>query len=93
MSTFLHKLAEGLRAREKFLEDHSEHPVFDSEDGDTFKAEYEELVAQLKDFSGRVEKLADEGKDYDEHFQRDIEDEHQHLSIKIDAWAKNIKGD
>ncbi|WP_417317220.1 hypothetical protein [Emcibacter sp.] len=93
MSTFLHKLAEGLRAREKFLEDHSEHPVFDAEDGGTFKAEYEELVAQLKDFSGRVEKLADEGKEYDEHFKRDIEDEHQHLSIKIDAWAKNIKGD
>ncbi|MFC7049818.1 hypothetical protein [Emcibacter nanhaiensis] len=91
MSTFLHKLAEGLRAREKFLEDHSEHPVFDTEEGGKFKAEYEDLMAELKKFSGKVEKLAGEGKDYDEHFEREIEDEHKHLSVKIDAWAESLK--
>lgn len=92
MSKFMHKLVEGLRTREKFLEDHSAHPVFEAEEGQDLKSEYNQLVADLKAFSERVETLQKEGRDFDEHFEREVNAELEHLSVKIDSWSKNIEG-
>jgi len=91
MTEFMHKLAEGLRAREQYLEDHSEHPVFQTEEGDIYKKRYDKLVAEWKEFTGRIDKLAAAGEDYDEHFEQNIQDEQRKLSLKIDAWAKTIE--
>ena len=88
----MHKLAEGLRTREQYLEDHSEHPVFETDRGHDIKSEYNDLVADLKAFSERVETLEKEGVDFDEHFERDINKELEHLSVKIDTWSKKIEG-
>ncbi len=90
MTSFMHKLAEGLRTREQYLEEHSEHPIFETEEGDIFKEQYDGLVAELKEFSNRIGDLAKSGEDFDEHFEREISDSNEHLSIKIDAWAKNL---
>ncbi len=91
MISFMHKLAEGLRSREQYLEDHSVHPIFDGEDGDSIKEEYLNLLSDLKEFSERVDQLTAVGKEYDEHFIRNIKNEHEKLSVRIDAWAKKIK--
>ncbi len=91
MTSFMHKLAEGLRSREQYLEDHSVHPIFNGEDGDSIKEEYLNLLSELKDFSERVDRLTAIGKEYDEHFIRNIKNEHENLSIRIDAWAKKIE--
>lgn len=91
MTNFLHKLAEGLRAREQYLEDHTDHPVFEADRGSEFKDQYDALVAEVKTFTERLEELAAAGKDYDEHFERKISDEHHNLSVKIDSWVKNFK--
>ncbi|MBL4801299.1 MAG: hypothetical protein JKY45_05345 [Emcibacter sp.] len=91
MTSFMHKLAEGLRTREQYLEDHSDHPVFEAEEGNGFKQQYDDLVTECKEFSGRVEKLAAAGKEYDEHFERQICDEDRKISIKIDAWMKKLE--
>lgn len=91
MSNFMHKLAEGLRVREQYLEDHSSHPVFDAKDANSFREEYEVLVTEVRDFSARLQRLAATGQDYDEHFIREIRDRNDHLSIKIDAWAKKLE--
>jgi len=91
MSDFMHKLAESLRVREQYLEDHSSHPVFNSREGNSFREDYEALVNEVKDFSDRVQGLAAAGKEYDEHFTRKISDENDHLSVKIDAWAKKLE--
>ena len=91
MSKFLHKLAEGLRAREQYLEEHSAHPIFDTEQGSPFKEDYDALLDEVKDFSTHVADLAASGEDYDEHFEREISDKNEHLSIKIDTWAKGLK--
>ncbi|VAW01989.1 hypothetical protein MNBD_ALPHA01-1821 [hydrothermal vent metagenome] len=90
MTSFMHKLAEGLRTREQYLEEHSEHPIFETEEGDIFKEQYDDLVTELKEFSNRVGDLAAAGEDFDERFEREISDSNEHLSIKIDAWAKNL---
>ncbi len=91
MTSFLHKLAEGLRAREQYLEDHTDHPVFEADRGEDFKDAYDDLLAEVKEFSRRVRDLAEAGEDYDEHFERKISDEHHKLSVKIDSWVKSIK--
>jgi len=90
MSEFLHKLAEGLRSREKLLEDHSEHPAFDSADGSALKKEYDALLDEVRAFSEKLEKAQDKGSDFDEHFEHEIGDEHNRISVKIDAWAKKL---
>ena len=90
MSKFMHKLVEALRTREQYLEDHSAHPVFESAVGNDFKREYDVLVSELKTFFDLIEKFAETGEDYDEHFERKINDQHKQLSIKIDAWAKTL---
>ena len=91
MTSFLHKLAEGLRAREQYLEDHTRQPAFEADRGSDLKDDYENLIAEVKDFTDRLDRLAAEGKDYDEHFERKINDEHHNLSVKIDSWVKNFK--
>lgn len=90
MTSFLHRLAEGLRTREQYLEEHSEHPIFEKEDGDKFKREYDDLVNELRDFSSRIKSLTEKGEDYDEHFERKISNENEQISIKIDSWAKGL---
>ena len=90
MSGFLHSLAEGLRTREKFLEDHSDHPVFDTDAGTDFKKEYEALVEEVQSFGERVRALHKTGEDYDEHFEKEISDADQQISVKIDSWAKKL---
>ncbi len=90
MSDFMHRLVEALRTREQYLEDHSEHPVFESEEGSNFKRDYDVLVSELKAFSDLVGKFNETGEDYDEHFERKIGDVHEQLSVKIDAWAKTL---
>ena len=92
MSQFIHRLAEGLRTREQFLEDHSEHPVFEADGGQDIKSEYNALVSDLKAFSERVSVLEKKGEGFDEHFEREISDELEHLSVKIDTWSKKVKG-
>jgi len=90
MTRFMHKLAEGLRTREQYLEEHSDHPIFETDEGSVHKREYDDLVSELKDFSARVEKLTATGKNYDEHFEHEINHELESLSVKIDAWKKDI---
>lgn len=93
MVGFMHKLAEGLRVREQYLEDHSDHPLFETEadeDG-TFKTKYDELIAEWREFTERVNEMMASGEDYDEHFQRKIQDEQKKLSLKVDAWKKKLE--
>jgi hypothetical protein len=90
MSEFLHKLAEGLRSREKMLEDHAENSAFDLPGGNRFKQEYDALLAEIKDFRTQIEKAKSSEKDYDEHFEREINENDQRLSVKIDSWRKSI---
>ena len=90
MSGFLHTLAEGLRTREKFLEDHSDHPVFDTDAGSDFKREYDALVAEVDAFATRVRDMHTSGDDYDEHFEKEISDVNQKISVKIDSWFKKL---
>lgn len=90
MTSFLHKLVEELRTREQYLEDHSAHPVFDTDESGAFKQEYDKLKAELDSFNQRVQKASDAGDDFDEHFEREIKGEHQLLSVKIDTWSKKL---
>ncbi len=89
MSKFLHKLAEGLRTREQMLEDHAKTNVFDQPEGDRFKQEYNALMSEIKEFQDRVEKAKNAKKDFDEHFEREIQDADQKLMVKIDTWQKS----
>ena len=90
MSEFLHKLAEGLRTREKLLEDHSECSAFDLPEGDRFKSEYNALLSEIKDFRERVDKARAAKKDFNEHFERQIEEDSQKLHVRVDTWQKNL---
>jgi len=91
MSEFLHKLAEGLRSREKMMEDHAATNAFDQPEGERFKQEYDALMAEIKDFQERIEKAKVAKKDFDEHFEREINENNQMLSVKIDSWQKSLK--
>lgn len=89
MGTFLHNLMEGLRGREKFLEDKvKDMPVAETSD-DAFVTEYKTLQSELDAFKNRLAELQEKGEDYDEHFERKIKDDHRELEVKIDSWAKS----
>lgn len=90
MPSFLHSLAEGLRTREKFLEDHAKNPIFETSEGSKFQSEYEALVAEVQSFGNRVRALQESGNDYDEHFEREISNTNQQISVKIDSWFKKL---
>ncbi|MFC4347639.1 hypothetical protein ACFO5Q_07245 [Kordiimonas lipolytica] len=90
MTGFMHKLAEELRAREQYLEEHSEHPIFDNDENGAYKQEYDKLVSELKAFSDRIEQAQEKGEDFDEKFEREIKDEHNHLKVKVESWSKKI---
>jgi uncharacterized protein YwgA len=90
MSEFLHKLAEGLRTREKLLEDHAATSVFDKPEGDKFKQEFDALMEEIKDFQERVEKAKSSQKDFEEHFEQQINDDCQQLAVKIDTWRETV---
>jgi len=90
MSTFMHKLVEELRAREQYLEEHSDNPIFDNDESGEYKRDYDKLVAELKSFNERVEKAQEKGEPFEEHFEREIEDEHNHLKVKVESWSKKF---
>jgi len=91
MSEFMHKLAEGLRSREKMLEDHATASAFDAPEKSEFKQQHAELVEELKGFREKVDKAQASGEDFDEHFERKIGDEKENLFVKIDHWQKSFK--
>lgn len=91
MSDFLHNLAEGLRTREKLLEEHSTSTLFDKPEGGAFKQEYDALMEEIKRFRERIEKAKAAKKDFDEHFERKIDEDNRQLAIKIDTWQKTYK--
>jgi len=91
MSEFLHKLAEGLRTREKMMEDHAVVSAFDAPEAGEFKKQHAELVDELKSFREKVDKVQASGEDFDEHFEREIGDEKENLFVKIDTWQKSFK--
>lgn len=89
MGKFLHDLMEGLRGREKFLEDKIGTTPAESKDDDSFMAEYKSLQDEVDAFKQRIEDLQAKGEDYDEHFERKIKDDHHRLEVRIDSWAKS----
>ena len=90
MTSFMHELAQGLRTREQYLEEHSKHPIFEKEESGSLRQDYDALVSDLKAFYDRIDKLMASGEDYDEHFEREIKTEHERLSLKIDTWEKKL---
>ena len=90
MSKFLHTLAEELRAREKFLEDHNDHPVFVTEDGETLRQEFEALLARIQDFGHVVDGALKRGDDIDLDFRDSIADHGRKLEVEIHAWRKKF---
>ncbi len=89
MGNFLHNLMEGLRGREQFLENRVNDLPSNAKDNDAYMKEYKALQSDLDDFKKRVAELQDKGEDYDEHFERKIEDDHRQLEVKIDTWARS----
>ena len=65
MTTFMHKLVEELRAREQYLEEHSDNPIFDNDESGEYKQEYDKLVAELKGFNDRIKKAEEKGEDFE----------------------------
>lgn len=88
MATFLHNLMEGLRGREKFLEDKLS-TIKEAKSEGQYVQEYRDLQKDLTSFKERVAELQAEGKDFDEHFERKIKDDHRELEVRIDTWSKN----
>lgn len=89
MSSFIHNLKEGLQGREKFLEEKFQSLVGKKKDEKSFTAQYDKLQEDLKSFQKRVSKLEAKGEVFDEKFEREIKDDHRHLDLKIEAWAKS----
>lgn len=90
MATFLHNLMEGLRGRERFLEQKLSDIIAKKKTEDPYMVKYEALRDELKTFQEKIVAFQESGKDYDEHFERKIKDEHQQLEIKIDTWSKSF---
>ena len=89
MATFLHNLMEGLRGREKFLEEKLGSSTDLAKENDPYLAECKSLQADLDAFKKRLSDLQAKGEDYDEHFERKITDDHRELEVRIDSWAKS----
>ncbi|MBO6503647.1 MAG: hypothetical protein JJ850_13410 [Kordiimonadaceae bacterium] len=87
MATFLHNLMEGLRGREQFLEDKLS-ALEEAKADEQYVQEYRDLQNDLGNFKKRVADLQAEGKDFDEHFERKIKDDHRELEVRIDTWSK-----
>ncbi len=85
MTGFLRRLADELKGREQYLEDKLEHPAVSDN-----KADYDNLKTEVKELSDRVEKAIEAGEDYDESLSKTIEDDHQTISVKIEAWSKHL---
>ena len=88
MATFLHNLMEGLKGREQMLEDKLSD-IEEAKADDQYVQEYRDLQKDLTSFKQRVADLQAEGKDFDEHFERMIKDDHRQLEVRIDTWSKN----
>ena len=89
MATFLHNLMEGLRGREKFLEETMSDIVSRKKTEESYQAQYNALQKEIGEFKNKVANMQELGKDYNEHFERKIKAAHEQLEIKIDAWAKS----
>lgn len=87
MATFLHNLMEGLRGREKFLEQKMSDIIAQKKSKSPYEEQYNSLQKEIDDFKNKIADLQETGRDYDEHFERKIKDDHQRLEVKIDAWA------
>ena len=79
---------EGLRGREQMLEDKLSD-IEEAKADDQYVQEYRDLQKDLTSFKQRVADLQTEGKDFDEHFERKIKDDHRQLEVRIDTWSKN----
>ncbi|MCJ9428788.1 hypothetical protein [Kordiimonas marina] len=90
MSEFLHRLAEELRVREKFMEDHSTTPAF-QQGGQESRLEFDRLLNDLKAFVEQVTKARDSGKDFDVHFEREIKERAEKMQMRIEAWSKTLQ--
>ena len=93
MTEFLHTLAQELRSREQYLEDHNDHPVFDNDTGERLRRDFEALVARVKDFARVVEEAHMRGDDIDLHFKEKIADESQKIKVEISTWRKTLSPD
>lgn len=89
MGTFLHRLMEGLRGREQFMEGKDASMPTAIRESDTYMKEYKALQSDLEAFREKVAGLQEKGGDYDEHFERKIEDDHRALEVRIDTWARS----
>lgn len=89
MGEFLHRLAEELRTREQYLEDHNDHPVFDRKDHD-FRAEYEQLLHRLRSFTKKLEHETAKEGDMDLSFADEIEAEGKKLTVQVEAWRQTF---
>ena len=90
MATFLHNLMEGLRGREKFLEQKMSDVIAQKKSEDPYLVQYESLQSELGAFRKKIANLQGSGEEYDEHFERKIKDDHRQLEVKIDTWAKSF---
>lgn len=90
MATFLHNLMEGLRGREKFLEQKMSDIIAKKKADEPYSVKYDSLQRELRDFRDKIAELQESGKEYDEHFERKIKDDHRQLEIKIETWAKSF---
>ncbi len=93
MATFLHNLMEGLRGREKFLEQKLSDIVAQKKSKEPYETQFNTLQNEIDDFKNKIADLQKTGKDYDEHFERKIKDDQQQLEIRIDACAKSWSDD
>lgn len=89
MATFLHNLMEGLRGREKYLEQKMSDVIAEKKRAEPYMAQLESLQSELDKFKQKISDLHATDKDYDEHFESTIKDDRQELEVKIDAWTKS----
>ena len=86
MGDFFHRLAQEWRAREQYLEDHNEHPLFDTPKGCDFRIEYDDLMVRLNEFVRKVEDAAGSKEPFDLTFKETIEDENRTFAVELEAW-------
>jgi len=89
MATFLHNLMEGLRGREKFLEQTMSDIIAQKKSKEPYERQYKTLQKEIDEFRKKIADLQETATDYDEHFERSINDANKQLEVKIDAWAKS----
>lgn len=90
MGEFLHALAQELRTREQFLEDHNQHPSFELTDHDGWRRDFTALVARIKEFARVIEEVEQQGQDIDLSMREELENENKRISVQVDFWKKRL---